>query len=155
MSGSLLSGSIIGFLFLFQLLVNIVCVDIAVKTIYKDVMRNLTKQEQELWAKVCATINGGKRVRVKFLTPPPIQVGSCLDLHGYTEDTAYSAISQLLASNRQAGNKQVTIITGKGKGGIGVLRRLVPYWLDSSMSNYVRSYYFDPKNLGQLIVLLK
>lgn len=118
-------------------------------------MRKLTKHEEELWAKVCSTVNGGKRIRVKFLTNPPVYIGNCLDLHGHTEDTAYSAISQLLANNFQAQAKHVTIITGKGKGGIGVLRRLVPYWLETTLNSYVRSYNFDPKNTGQLIVNLK
>lgn len=65
------------------------------------------------------------------------------------------AISQMLATNYHHGSREITIITGKGKGGIGILRRLVPYWLDTSLSGYVRSYNFDPTNTGQLIVHLK
>ena len=86
---------------------------------------------------------------------PQQSISSIIDLHGYTEDTAYMAISQLLAVNYQHGSREVTIITGKGKGGIGILRRLVPHWLDTSLSGYVRSYNFDPKNIGQLIVHLR
>lgn len=120
-------------------------------------MRKLSDTEKELWAKVCATIdNSRRRSRTVFAasTHQPI-ISNIIDLHGYTEDTAYMAISQLLASNYQNGSKDITIITGKGKGGIGVLRRLVPYWLDTSLSGYVRSYNFDSKNTGQLIVHLQ
>lgn len=120
-------------------------------------MRKLSKSEQDLWAKICATIDNSRRRCRTILYSANHQpsISSILDLHGYTEDTAYMAISQLLASNYQNGSKDVTIITGKGKGGIGILRRLVPYWLDTSLSGYVRSYNFDPKNTGQLIVHLQ
>lgn len=120
-------------------------------------MRKLTKEEQALWDKICASVNKqSHRYRITYaLSKQPAKVGNLLDLHGYTESTAYGAIAQLLAMNHQAKSKKVTIITGKGKGGPGILRRLVPYWLDSSLSSYVKSYHFDPKNTGQLIILLK
>lgn len=120
-------------------------------------MRKLSEAEKELWAKICATIDNSRRRSRTIFNNSTVQpsISSILDLHGHTEDTAYMAISQLLASNYQNGSREVTVITGKGKGGIGILRRLVPHWLDTSLSGYVRSYNFDPKNTGQLIVHLK
>jgi DNA-nicking Smr family endonuclease len=120
-------------------------------------MRKLTKIEKELWDKVCASINND-RSRIRLNTYNKIHhpaVYSSIDLHGYSEDSAYMAVSQMIATNYQNGSKEITIITGKGRNSVGILRRLVPYWLDTTLSHYVRSYNFDPKNAGQLIVMLK
>lgn len=120
-------------------------------------MRRLTKEEKLLWDKVCASVNKkSHRCKITLINDSPdTPVGNLLDLHGHTESSAYSSISQLLAMNHQSGHKKVTIITGKGKGGPGILRRLVPFWLQSSLKSYVKSFHFDPKNNGQLIVILK
>jgi DNA-nicking Smr family endonuclease len=61
-----------------------------------------------------------------------------LDLHGYTQDRAHSALLRFLGRAQASGYKLVLVITGKGArtGGDemfgperGVLRRLVPQWL--------------------------
>ena len=53
-----------------------------------------------------------------------------LDLHGYTQDEAHSALLRFLRSANARDARLVLVITGKGRGGeIGVLRRQVPQWL--------------------------
>lgn len=53
-----------------------------------------------------------------------------LDLHGHTRVTAYQAVQHFLAAQSAAGVRQVRIITGKGRGGEGELRRALPGWLN-------------------------
>ncbi|HZT51901.1 MAG TPA: Smr/MutS family protein [Stellaceae bacterium] len=52
-----------------------------------------------------------------------------LDLHGMTQDEAHRALERFIPAQREAGRRAVLIITGKGTGGDGVLRRSVPRWL--------------------------
>lgn len=58
-----------------------------------------------------------------------------LDLHGMTRDEAYKALETFLCTQKIKGAKCVLIITGKGHGkglGIGVLKRIVPHWIEAS-----------------------
>ena len=58
-----------------------------------------------------------------------------LDLHGFTQDEAHSALLSFLRGRQARGAKVVLVITGKGGGdggGRGVLRRMVPLWLGLS-----------------------
>jgi len=54
-----------------------------------------------------------------------------VDLHGLTQDEAYSLLLSFLARAHAGGVRYVLVITGKGSasGGEGVLRRAVPGWL--------------------------
>lgn len=54
-----------------------------------------------------------------------------VDLHGMTQDEAYSLLFSFLHRAHASGLRYVLVITGKGSssGGDGVLRRSVPAWL--------------------------
>lgn len=54
-----------------------------------------------------------------------------VDLHGMTQDEAYSLLFSFLHRAHAGGLRYVLVITGKGSssGGDGVLRRAVPAWL--------------------------
>jgi DNA-nicking Smr family endonuclease len=53
-----------------------------------------------------------------------------LDLHGYTQAQAHSALLHFLRNAHASDARLVLVITGKGRGGeMGVLRRQVPQWL--------------------------
>ncbi len=52
-----------------------------------------------------------------------------LDLHGYTQDRARTALERFLARAWDEGFRAVLVITGKGAMGDGVLRRMTPEWL--------------------------
>lgn len=57
-----------------------------------------------------------------------------VDLHGMTQDEAYSLLLHFLARAHAGGVRYVLVITGKGnsKGGDGVLKRMVPAWLNTA-----------------------
>lgn len=57
-----------------------------------------------------------------------------LDLHGMTQDRAHSALTRFIASARRTDKRTLLIITGKGalKDGGGVLRKMLPLWLESA-----------------------
>ncbi len=58
-----------------------------------------------------------------------------LDLHGFTQREAHAELQAFLARSQEQGHRVVLLITGKGQRGpleerTGVLRRLVPEWLN-------------------------
>ena len=53
-----------------------------------------------------------------------------LDLHGYTQDTAYKALKSFLQASSASGQRCVLVITGKGA---GILRQAVPGWLNDAV----------------------
>lgn len=57
-------------------------------------------------------------------------VEATLDLHGLTEDRAYTALLAFVRASALRGHRVVLVITGKGRGGEGVLRRRFPDWLE-------------------------
>jgi DNA-nicking Smr family endonuclease len=52
-----------------------------------------------------------------------------LDLHGYTQEEAYSALVRFIQTNYMQQRRALLIITGKGTEGKGVLRQQLPRWL--------------------------
>ena len=52
-----------------------------------------------------------------------------IDLHGLTQDAARVALTRFVERSVAEGWRAVLVITGKGVGGDGVLRRRVPEWL--------------------------
>ena len=52
-----------------------------------------------------------------------------LDLHGYTQATAYEALVRFIQTNYLQQRRSLLIITGKGTDGRGVLKQEVPRWL--------------------------
>ena len=120
-------------------------------------MRKLTKSEQEAWRRVCDTI--GKPCEVRFVmqmhSTPIYKPSKMLDLHGLTVDQAYDQIQYLISQNIAAKQYDIVIITGKGQGGMGELRRLVPLWFETSLGSRIQKFVFDPKNQGQILVRLK
>lgn len=56
-----------------------------------------------------------------------------VDLHGMTQDEAYSLLFSFLHRAQASGVRYVLVITGKGSssGGDGILKRSVPAWLST------------------------
>jgi DNA-nicking Smr family endonuclease len=52
-----------------------------------------------------------------------------IDLHGMTQDHAHATLDRFVAGAWSDGKRMLLVITGKGSGGEGVLRRGVPRWL--------------------------
>jgi DNA-nicking Smr family endonuclease len=57
--------------------------------------------------------------------------GGRLDLHGYGQDAAKATLERFVLRAHDDGARAVLVITGKGLGGDGILRRRVPEWLAS------------------------
>lgn len=54
-----------------------------------------------------------------------------IDLHGLTLDLAHKALAGFLMQARGRRHRMVLVITGKGAGKGGALKRLVPLWLSA------------------------
>ncbi|WP_135081339.1 Smr/MutS family protein [Terasakiella sp. SH-1] len=85
-----------------------------------------------------------------------------LDLHGMTQDQAHSALLRFINSAFGQGKRCVSVITGKGtqlNGKIGVLREMVPHWLNQpGLRSKIIAFTYAPKNEGgegALYILLK
>lgn len=71
-----------------------------------------------------ANRGGEKRVR-----RGQVEIGASLDLHGHTQVTARAALVRFLRTAYARGDRTVIVVTGVGRAGQGVLKRLVPEWL--------------------------
>lgn len=63
-----------------------------------------------------------------------ISIDARIDLHEMTQDVAYDRLYAFLADQRSRGARHVLVVTGKGRspGSEGVLKRMVPVWLNSA-----------------------
>src|SRR5262245_30359418 len=90
-----------------------------------------------------------------------LAVEATVDLHGLTQAEAHGRLDAFLAESVRQGRRCVLVITGKGmwREGAGVLRQLVPRWLNER-PNRERVLAFDHAQArdggaGALYVLLK
>lgn len=91
-----------------------------------------------------------------------LPVEARLDLHGKTEAQAHEALRRFIGESRMAGRRCVQVITGKGSvasGEGGVLRRMVPRWLNEpALRRHIVAIANPPESgggAGALNVLLK
>jgi DNA-nicking Smr family endonuclease len=64
-----------------------------------------------------------------------------LDLHGRTQSEAHPALERFLAHAQQNGRRCVLIVTGKGAADGGILRHMVPRWLnEAAIRQHVLTY---------------
>lgn len=86
-------------------------------------------------------------------------VDMTIDLHGDTQDAAHKRLNTAIRKLSAAGGRCLLVITGKGKGGEGVLRQRVPEWLqDEALGPLVlRWHNAQPEDggAGALYVLLR
>ncbi len=74
-----------------------------------------------------------------------------LDLHGLGVRAAVSETEEFLREARAAGVRTVRIVYGKGRGspdGRGVLRHVIPQWLDDEATDLVDRYERRPDQSG-------
>lgn len=57
-------------------------------------------------------------------------VSASFDLHGHTRESAFRVLPAFLVQEQARGSHCVIVITGKGKGGEGVLRQAFLNWLE-------------------------
>ena len=70
------------------------------------------------------------RANEKRVRRGKLELAGRFDLHGHTQLTAEAALPDFLARKQAEGARCVLVITGKGKGGEGVLRRNFLRWLE-------------------------
>lgn len=90
-----------------------------------------------------------------------MEIEARLDLHGYSQERAYDALSSFITAGHRRGLRCVLVITGKGRSGVnekdewhfndGVLRQRVPQWLSVPPLTDVVLQYFtaQPKDGGE------
>jgi DNA-nicking Smr family endonuclease len=59
-----------------------------------------------------------------------IGIERSVDLHGLTQEQAHGHLAHFLAESQRAGLRAVLVVTGKGGPQGGVLRQMVPRWLN-------------------------
>jgi DNA-nicking Smr family endonuclease len=88
-----------------------------------------------------------------------IPVEATLDLHGMTREEAHTLLLRRLPQWVKQGKRCACIITGKGRGGEGVLKREVPRWLaEPPLRAHVIALTMAPERMGgagAMLVLLK
>ena len=68
----------------------------------------------------------------KKLDKGEIAPAAKLDLHGLTEAAAHGTLMTFIVAAHRRGDRLVLIVTGKGEAGRGVLKAMVPRWLDEA-----------------------
>ena len=72
-----------------------------------------------------------------------LELAGRFDLHGHTQLSAEAALPDFLRRKQAEGARCVLIITGKGKGGEGVLRRNFLRWLEMPAARALISGYSE------------
>ncbi len=102
----------------------------------KSAARVLAEKEVPRLSKINApkplagdVFNALERKREKSLRQGSVEIDAKLDLHGMTQVEAFAALTDFMRKKVKAGKRHLLIITGKGRGGDGVLRRNFESWL--------------------------
>jgi DNA-nicking Smr family endonuclease len=74
---------------------------------------------------------GIDRATLARLKRGDIPISGRLDLHGMTQADAHAALDGFIGRAASAGKRLLLVITGKGSDGDGVLRRMLPSWINS------------------------
>lgn len=80
-------------------------------------------------------IGGTDRRTANRLKKGRMRIDARLDLHGYTEEQAYTQLLGFLNAARNSGARCVLLVTGKGRRdrtGSGKLKAIVPKWLNEA-----------------------
>ncbi|MGD9968458.1 MAG: Smr/MutS family protein [Hyphomonadaceae bacterium] len=70
-----------------------------------------------------------------------LDIGAKLDLHGHTQASGRAALGRFLRAARRRGERTVIVITGVGRAGEGVLKRMLPDWLaEPDLAEFVSGF---------------
>jgi len=88
-----------------------------------------------------------------------LPIEATLDLHGMSREEAFILLKRRMQYWVSHGKRCVCIITGKGRGGEGVLKRELPRWLNEpALRSHIVAFTPAPHRLGgegALLLLLK
>ena len=134
---------------------------------YPDTAKPLVRHRSDLSHKSHHALEHGKAAGVDKRTMDRLKRGKLplegrLDLHGMTQTQAHAALHRFIGAGYQQGKRCVAVITGKGtqlNGQIGVLRQMVPQWLNQpELRSKIIAFTHAPKGeggVGALYILLK
>lgn len=71
------------------------------------------------------------RRKEKQVRDGSLAIEARLDMHGLTQTEAYAALATFMMKQVLVGRRNVLIVTGKGRGGAGVLRTNLVSWLET------------------------
>lgn len=93
---------------------------------------------------------GISRSNARQIKSGQAEITARIDLHGKTRDQAMTSLRSFLNGAARAGHRTVLVITGKGTGGNGVIRRSLPVWLNEEpLASLVIAYSeAQPKDGG-------
>lgn len=74
---------------------------------------------------------GIDRATLARLKRGDIPISGRLDLHGMTQADAHAALDGFIGRAAGAAKRLLLVITGKGSDGDGILRRMLPRWINS------------------------
>jgi DNA-nicking Smr family endonuclease len=88
-----------------------------------------------------------------------VELDQTLDLHGQTQERAHQRLRAFVADAQARGSRCVLVVTGKGLESGGILRHMVPRWLNEE-PNRARVVAYSPAQprhggSGALYVLLR
>ena len=83
------------------------------------------------------------RANEKRVRRGKLELAGRFDLHGHTQISADAALPDFLSRKQAEGARCVLVITGKGKGGEGVLRRNFLRWLEMPAARALVSGYSE------------
>jgi DNA-nicking Smr family endonuclease len=86
---------------------------------------------------------GIDRATLTRLKRGEIAIDRRIDLHGMTQARAHETLDRFVADAAAHGARLLLIITGKGVGGDGVLRRMLPRWIAAG-SHAMRVLRIEP-----------
>lgn len=69
-------------------------------------------------------------IRLSIRRNPP-ELLHTLDLHGFTVEEAYRIFLSFVQTHLEHGSKSITVITGKGISGQGLIHKEMPLWLEN------------------------
>lgn len=80
-----------------------------------------------------------------------VSIEGHIDLHGLCQEDAHHALSAFLAAAQANARRCVLVITGKGNRGSGVLRTMVPRWLNEAPNRQrvIAFSYAQPRDGGE------
>lgn len=128
------------------------------------------KQEFTVFSKNSDELNtiGIDKTTLRKFKREEFNIEATLDLHGLTEDKAFTEVNNFIVQNYSKGKRCVVIITGKGltvreEDDIftpkGILKKRVPQWLDMPQVRAMILTYKHPSERlggsGALYILLK
>ena len=74
---------------------------------------------------------GIDRATLARLKRGDIPISGRIDLHGMTQADAHAALDGFIGRAAAAGKRLLLVITGKGSDGDGILRRMLPRWINA------------------------